>query len=322
MMDNLFAQADLHFSVFRFTIAALDHLYLPEYKGSTFRGGLGTALALLCQKQSEKCRCDTCLDSASCPYALLFSNPSTSAKTPPLQAQNLPHPFVLRPPLTTRTAFLPGEEIDFELILFGNFVSFLPFYIFAFDIFGELGIGKGRSRFSVRRISDGFTGKLIYSQESQITAKNFTVMSSGRIHEMVPAWKNERMVFDFLTTTRILDNNKMVMNVDFSLLVRSLLRRASNLAALYEGQVWPLEYHMIIEQAGQLVPKFAASLHPASWERYSSSQQTRMTMEGFRGRIIYTGDFQPFLPLLFLGHYTHIGSKTTFGMGQYVVKED
>lgn len=321
MMDNLFAQVELHFSVFRFTIVALDHLFLPEYKGSTFRGGLGTALALLCQKKSDKCRCDDCLESSNCPYALLFSNPSSATKTPPLEAKNLPHPFVLRPPLSTRTAFLPGEEIDFELILFGNFVSYLPFYTFAFDIFGELGIGKGRSRFSVRRICDGFTGKMIYSEESQKAAQNYTVMSLGRIREMIAAWKNERMILDFLTATRLLDNNRMVMDVDFILLVRSLLRRASNLATLYEGLEWQLPYHEMIELAGKLVPKHTASLYPASWERYSSSQQTRMTMEGFRGQILYEGDFGPFLPLLFLGHYTHVGSKTTFGMGQYVVRE-
>jgi CRISPR/Cas system endoribonuclease Cas6 (RAMP superfamily) len=53
------------------------------------------------------------------------------------------------------------------------------------------------------------------------------------------------------------------------------------------------------------------------WDRYSNRQQQKMTMGGVLGHLTLTGELAPFLPLLHLGQWLHVGNKTTFGMGQY-----
>ena len=45
-------------------------------------------------------------------------------------------------------------------------------------------------------------------------------------------------------------------------------------------------------------------------------------MSGFIGKIQFAGDVTPFLPLLSLGEYLHIGHHTGFGYGQYRIEQD
>jgi len=52
-------------------------------------------------------------------------------------------------------------------------------------------------------------------------------------------------------------------------------------------------------------------------ERYSMRRDRRNRMEGFTGRITYTGELAPFLPYLLLRQWLHVGKWTSFGMGQY-----
>lgn len=320
-MDNLFADVELRCALFSFHITAVEPLLLPEQKGSTFRGGLGTALAQLCRDKSRHCRCQNCPESARCPYASLFSNPSSAAQTPPLQAANLPHPFVLRPPRTTQQHFSPGDGLEFQLVLFGKYAVYLPFYIYAFDVFGENGIGKGRGRFRLCRVLDAMTGHEVYNEHDRTPAADFGLVHFSDLQRQNESRSCTAVKLDFVSTTCVLDQNRAVTRLPFDLLVRSLLRRASSLAALYEGSTWELDYHALIERAQKQVPSFQCQFYPSSWERFSSSQNRHTPMEGFMGQVTYQGNLDAFLPLLVLGEYMHVGRKTTFGMGQYMKRE-
>ena len=317
-MEQLFTHVDLKLAVFTFSIKAKDSLYLPEQKGSTFRGGMGTALARLCRDKSKRYRCQDCPENVRCPYASLFTNPASAAQSPPLEAANLPHPFVLRPPRTAKEHFEPGEYLDFQLILFGNYSVYLPFYIYAIDLFGENGIGKGRGRFDLCQVVDAVSGKEVYNHLERSPTNDFSLIRFSDLQKRKYGDMEAAVQLDFLSTTCILHQNRPAKNLSFELLVRSLLRRASNLSVLYEGNGWDLDYSTLLGMANERVPLHHCHFYLASWERFSSSQNRHTPMEGFRGTAIYKGDLAAFLPLLFLGEYMHVGSKTTFGMGQYI----
>jgi len=90
---------------------------------------------------------------------------------------------------------------------------------------------------------------------------------------------------------------------------------------------WLQEFHTLDYQA----PDFKAfaeqaedihashQLYWCQWERYSQRQQQKMTFGGVMGTLQLNGDLTPFLPLLQLGQWLHVGNKTTFGMGRYTI---
>ena len=62
----------------------------------------------------------------------------------------------------------------------------------------------------------------------------------------------------------------------------------------------------------------------ATWHdlpRFSGRQKQWMKFGGLLGSITYAGDLRPFLPFLAVGEWTHVGGKTSFGLGKYVMEE-
>ncbi|MCI5167907.1 MAG: CRISPR system precrRNA processing endoribonuclease RAMP protein Cas6, partial [Candidatus Electrothrix sp. GM3_4] len=56
--------------------------------------------------------------------------------------------------------------------------------------------------------------------------------------------------------------------------------------------------------------------------RFSGRQQQWMKFGGLLGSVSWQGrveDFRPFLPYLAIGEWIHVGGKSSFGLGKYVV---
>jgi hypothetical protein len=105
---------------------------------------------------------------------------------------------------------------------------------------------------------------------------------------------------------------------EFHILIRTLLRRLSNLAYFHCGTELDLNFRGLITAAEQ-IETVHSDLRWYDWERYSARQDTRMKLGGFVGKVTYRGDLQPFLPLLRLGEFVHIGKGTSFGLGKYMI---
>ena len=86
---------------FKFKIVAEDKLCLPQYKGSTFRGGFGNTLRkVVCIAKKEEC-C-TCLLKEKCIYSYIFETPPPKNTKILRKYPYAPHPFVIEPPLETK----------------------------------------------------------------------------------------------------------------------------------------------------------------------------------------------------------------------------
>ena len=101
--------------------------------------------------------------------------------------------------------------------------------------------------------------------------------------------------------------------------MRNILRRISLLGKIHCGSTWELPYKEILEQAAKHVKLVDSNTGWYDWERYSNRQRTRMNMGGIIGTFTYEGNVAPFLPLILLGQFTHIGKNTTFGLGKYLL---
>jgi CRISPR-associated endoribonuclease Cas6 len=122
----------------------------------------------------------------------------------------------------------------------------------------------------------------------------------------------------FLTPTRLVYAEALTAAPAFHMLMRTLLRRLSNLAYFHCGTELDLDFRGLIS-AAERIEAVSSDLRWYDWERYSARQDARMKLGGFLGRVTYRGDLQPFLPLLRLGEFVHIGKGTSFGLGKYEI---
>ena len=131
----------LEYGSYKFTCRLNTAGILPAYKGSTFRGVFGIALKkVVCALKHQECA--QCLLRQRCVYALVFETPIAMEPPEGLRVSVPPHPFVIEPPLEDKREYAVGEMFESSLLLFGAANRSLPYFIYAFEQIGRIGIGR------------------------------------------------------------------------------------------------------------------------------------------------------------------------------------
>ncbi|PIE69234.1 MAG: CRISPR-associated protein Cas6 [Deltaproteobacteria bacterium] len=287
---------------------------LPLYKGSTFRGVFGHALkATVCALQHQEC--SSCLLKSQCLYTLVFETHLALSPPPKSKIASPPHPFVIQPPLTTQTDFSAGDLFVFSLLLFGEVNHHLPYFVYAFERMGKLGIGKHisgcRGQFILERVSQG-SGLIYSSEEQQI---NIDEAPSRLTLARPPAAAAKRLTIQLKTPLRLKFNNRYISELPFHVLTRAMLRRISTLMTFYDNGEPDLDYRGLPKRA-EAVRTVASNLYRHQWQRYSQRQRQKMPLDGIIGTVTYEGELAEFLPLVEFCQQTHIGKQTAFGLGE------
>lgn len=291
---------------------------LPQYKGSTLRGGFGSAFRqIVCRE--EILLCSDCIVKEVCPYALVFESmppPGSDWK-----ADTIPRPFVIEPPMTSKTSFKPNEELEFTIVLFGKAIPLLPYFIAAFRQLGRNGFGKGRRSFVLTEVcclnESNEPGDVIYQDGGQIMNNPQIIYGRALLAHLPSTCSKIKVCFE--TMTRIREHQSLTIDLTFQTFFRTLVRRISALFAFYHTTPWEYDYRTMIEASSNIETE-SSDLQWVDWERYSQRQATSMKLGGFVGNIVFKGDLMPFLPVIWLGQYTHVGKVTTFGLGKYQVE--
>lgn len=306
----------IRYQKFKFTIQAIDQLVLPYYKGSTFRGGFGTAFRrVVCALKRKDCK--DCMLKTKCIYAYIFeTSPSEDTKIMNMNKyETVPHPFIIEPPEDTRHLYEQGDTLSFNLILIGRAVDYLPYFIFTFDELGKSGIGKGRGKYKLLKIDSN--GDIIYAIEDRTIRT--TAFEELHIPEIFNSNSDSEgsVTLRFLTPARIIHQRALTVNLEFHILIRSLLRRLCLLYYFHCEKKEPSwDHKQIIHEAEKATIK-NNTLSWWDWERYSARQGVRMKMGGVVGDISYKGKLEQFLPILKAGETLHVGKGTSFGLGRY-----
>jgi hypothetical protein len=219
------------FAQFQFILKALDCLYLPAYKGSTFRGGFGYAFKKVVCVNREKI-CDTCLLKGKCVYSYVFETPPPSDTSKMRKYPFAPHPFIITPPLEEKREYQQGDTLCFDLTLIGKSIDYLPYFIYTFDELGRIGIGKGRGKYQleeVRAITPGEGTKVkgkreetIYSGKEKILKSTYRVI---HIEDLILLYLSPSTLdLRFLTPTRLKFDGRLSPKLEFHILFRNLLR--------------------------------------------------------------------------------------------------
>ena len=310
---------------FKFIAKPKDRLYLPEYKGSTLRGGFGQNLKrAVCVIKNRECK--NCLLKEKCVYSYIFETPPPQDATRLRKYPYAPHPFVIEPPLERKEEYDRDEELSFNLVLIGKATEYLPYFVFAFDKLGEVGLGQGNGKYWLREVrclkGNSDNGRLIYTGEDNTFKDSYALISGEDILEECRKYYGKRKItLNFATPTRIKYQEHFVKDLEFHILIRNLLRRISLVSYFHCDKELKVDFKSLIEMAKK-VKKEDSNLSWYDWQRYSSRQNTKMLLGGFIGRVTFSFDgidSRQFLPFILLGSYIHVGKGTSFGLGKYEI---
>lgn len=313
------------FAKFKMEIVAGEKgLDLPEYKGFSVRGGFGTAFRKLVCKYDNKA-CVNCILKDQCPYSYIFET------SPPKNAgimkkfTSVPRPYVIEPPMDKKTHYHNNERLSFGLILFGDAIKYLPYFIFTFDRLGDLGIGKGRKPYRLEKVYSvtpiDNVDKVVYSTKQCKVVNDFNIIT-GRALLKKAKEKNlfgkNKLTLQLKTPMRIKHKGKYANVLEFPILLGNLVRRFSNISYFHMNSPISFDYNKFTESAKDI----RISEDNTWWhdiKRYSNRQKRRMKMGGLVGSISYVGNFKKYLPLLLLGENLHVGKNTVMGFGKYQI---
>lgn len=299
----------MQFGRYRFHAVLEEEAWLPAYKGSTFRGVFGLALKqVVCALRQQEC--PTCLLREQCLYPRIFETPQGAGAPPP-------HPFVIEPPLETRTHYHPGDAFDFTLLLFGWANDCLPYFVYAFREMGRLGIGRRlagrRGRFRLMEVTSPDAGVIYREEEGTLSAPPPRDLAPPRPGP--PGGPELELTLTLLTPLRLKFRNHLQAELPFHVLMRAVLRRLAGLWQHFGGGEPDLDYRGLIRRAEE-VAVVRDRLRWFDWRRYSNRQEAEMYLGGMTGEATYRGRLQEFLPLLTLAAPLHLGKNTTFGLGK------
>ena len=277
-----------------FRLKASTTIRLPPYKGSSLHGGFGHALNKI----------------SSFYYREIFE---------PGKDRAYPKPFVLLPPLDDDTAYQPGRKFTFELTLFGNAGKHFSICHAALEFLGrEMGFGSNRGKFNIEGVETARpptteppnpAGPAISGHD--IAAARLTNINGNRITLHLP------------TRLRLKADGRLLRQAPpFHIFFARLLGRLNTLATIYgTGKIADPDLRdTLLNQAKHV--KIADN--QTTWQdlpRFSGRQQQWMKFGGLLGSITYEGEIQPFLPYLAVGEWAHVGGKSSFGLGKYVIEE-
>ncbi len=148
VLTNL-PSSHLHLAHLRLRFQALADLRLPSYPGSALRSGFGHAFRkVVCTMGPIPC--ETCLLRSACPYYQLFEAP-VPANAPMLlqKTGHVPHAFIITPDTSRKRFVAGGESFTAKLTLLGPAIRSLPYFLMAFQLFGQAGLGRAKNQFAL-----------------------------------------------------------------------------------------------------------------------------------------------------------------------------
>lgn len=274
-----------------FRLKAKTRIDLPPYKGSALHGGFGHALKKI----------------APFYYQSIFEPGKDSA---------YPKPFVLLPPLDQDETYQPDREFTCELTLFGSAIQHFSICHAALEYLGrEMGFGNNRGKFTIESIETALPANLAQHTPPDQAISGLDIAASRT------GISGNRITLHLPTRLRLKADGRLIRQAPpFHLFFARLLGRLNTLSTFYgDGKIAEADLRgELLNQAKNI----NLVQDDARWKdlpRFSGKQKQWMKFGGLLGTINYEGDLQPFLTYLAVGEWMHVGGKTSFGLGKYVM---
>lgn len=307
----------LKFVRLRFEAEVLSDGKLPRFFGPTLRGALGlTFRKMVCVTHLDECA--PCLLRFQCPYTRFFE-PYPSPDHPfAKRLSQMPRPFALQvpPPADKPLTFYAGNLLSFRLTLWHHAETLLPYIVVAVQKTFERGIGQGL-RAKLQKVSvelpEGET-KVFDADEGLVSTKLIFVPIEQAM--TMPNRSIKRLTVRFVTPTRIDLSGKLQNPITFSALIRAANERSRALFWAYEQTDIPWDGKALVQMSAE-VKALKGEQKWLELRRFSRRQQESLKIGGIVGWTEFAGDdLSPFIPLLRLMEWVHVGKLSTMGLGQ------
>lgn len=309
----------------RVTMRLLEDTSLPAFKGALLRGGFGyafqrAACPQVCWGEAAHCAMQTL-----CPYRRVFETPHPPDVPHLHDLRDVPRPFVIEPPIDGRTRYAAGDPLEFTLVLIGRGTEHLPYFLFAFEHLGRMGLGKHRARARLERVEAlrpwQPIGQIVYQDERVLpSAEQVATLESTAIQQRAATLPADvRLVLR--TPLRVKTQGAFLQHIDLAALVQAACWRLNALATFHGAGPWGIDYRPLGEQARQVAIEHV-QVRWQDWSRISTRGSTpkKMTLGGLLGSAVLR-DVPPDLrTVLLAGSLIHVGKACVFGHGGYTIE--
>ena len=298
---------------YRFSCRVERPLQTSQFAGSMLRGLFGHTLRRLCCVTGQQ-KCSKCLLYRHCNYAAIFETPPPEQHR--LQSFNrIPAPFVIEPPDWGDAScdYRRGDRFDFSMVLIGKAQKQLPLIITTWQQALREGVGRSKG---------GMELEAVYYQPAQGDESliyNTALQQPISEHPYQPpevdlSPTSVRLLLQ--TPLRIQKQGKALKSLPTAAdLLTPLIRRFYLLEEFFGHDFATPDFSDLKQQALELGLK--AELQWQDLFRYSNRQKAKTPLGGLLGTIELSGDLAPFLDLIHLGQWFHLGNKASFGLGRY-----
>ncbi|AEE15343.1 CRISPR-associated protein Cas6 [Thermodesulfobium narugense DSM 14796] len=308
----------LKYKKFILNIRLLDATILPKYKGITLRGGFGNVFkSIACVQKAVDC--SDCILNESCIYRRIFDSPKPKDSMKMKKYPYIPHPFVIFSE-NFETYFSAGDIFDFGLVLFGESIEYLPFFIYTFIKLGEIGFGKNRAKFEVISVRDG--DKELFDQRKKTISSFLKEPSFLEIDKIIS--KDEKsfgkLKISFLSPVSLRFEGKTVYNPEFHILARNILRRISLLEFFYGEPSFDAGFIRSCISEALIVKTVESNIYPEIIKRFSGRQKRLISHIGLVGDVSFVEVPNKLIRLIDNVKEISIGRNTSFGFGRYITE--
>ena len=208
---------------------------------------------------------------------------------------DLPRPYVILPPLDKLEHYPKGHQFHLEITLIGEATQHYAIVQAAVEYLGlRMGLGYEQGKYKILEIT-----KSQPQPQEKVTAISHITLK-------------------FPTRLRLKSHNRLQRQApSFFLLMQRLQGRIRTLQRVYSKNTAELTENANLLNSAKNIKIHKHNLHWDDWDRFSGSQKKWMKFGGLMGEITYSGNLQPFMKMLYLGEWLHVGGKSSFGLGKY-----
>ena len=303
---------DIRYIKLHFRVRFPEDSILPVNKVSALRGGMGEMLLRAnCIRDRNCTSCD--FESECIVRRTMYSKMEIQ---PAFMNVNDSIGYVLECE-DYHDTFAAGEDLSFQLILFGKTIVYFNQFLLAFYALGQSGIGKHRARFEIISVSNSKKEEII--EGANVYMGNYKV---GTVDDYV-RYRLRQIGRKEPGTYTVRFQSPLALKYDHEM-IRDF--RADAVFAGIQRRIYMLDCFEGIESSPRLPEDFPIPDTVRSFareirvKRHSNRTDTSMTFEGIEGEMELKNVSEEALKLLLAGELIHIGKNTSFGFGRYRVK--